>query len=64
MHFFSKRDAKGDELDPWYLSELLMDVGAMSVSVDDSGLGTKDEIPLLHDHSQPKVWHAPAIANH
>lgn len=55
MHIFSKRDAKGDELDPWYLSELLMDVGAMSVSVDDSDLGTKDETPLLHEHVNPKV---------
>ncbi|CAM9837755.1 unnamed protein product [Pylaiella littoralis] len=50
------RDAKGDELDPWYLSELLMDVGAMSVSVDDSDLGTKDETPLLHEHVNPKAF--------
>lgn len=56
MQIFPKREANGDELDPWYLSELLMDVGAMSVSVDDSDLGTKDEVPLLHDHSKPKVW--------
>lgn len=43
------RDADG-ELDPWFLSELLMDMGAMSVSVDDSALGTKEESPLLHEH--------------
>lgn len=49
------RDVNGDELDPWFLSELLMDIGAMSVSVDDSALGTKEESPLLHDHIQSKV---------
>lgn len=32
-----------------------MDVGAMSVSVDDSDLGTKGEVPLLHEHVQSKV---------
>lgn len=55
MHACVQRDANGDELDPWHLSELLMDVGAMSVSVDDSALGTKEESPLLHDHIQSKV---------
>ena len=50
------RDAKGDVLDPWRLSELLMDVGAMSVSVDDSSLGTEDESPILQDHSNSKVF--------
>lgn len=53
--FFVDRDADGDELEPWFLSELLMDMGAMSVSVDDADLGTKDETPLLQDHTNSKV---------
>lgn len=52
---FADRDAKGGELDPWLLSELLMDVGAMSVSVDDADLGTGAEVPLLHEHTNSKV---------
>ncbi|CAN0541751.1 unnamed protein product, partial [Scytosiphon promiscuus] len=47
---YTCRDAEGDVLDPWQLSELLMDLGAMSVSVDDSSLGTKDENPIMQDH--------------
>eukprot|EP00903_Cladosiphon_okamuranus_P014851 g13752.t1 len=50
------RDANGDELDPWFLSEFLMDIGAMSVSVDDSALGSKEEAPLLHDIVQSKAF--------
>ncbi|CAM9644473.1 unnamed protein product, partial [Hapterophycus canaliculatus] len=51
-----KGDAHGDELEPWFLSELLMDMGAMSVSVDDADLGTKDETPLLQDHTKSKAF--------
>lgn len=54
-HTHACRDAEGDVLDPWRLSELLMDLGAMSVSVDDSSLGTKDENPIMHDHVNSKV---------
>ncbi|CAM9672252.1 unnamed protein product [Ectocarpus sp. 4 AP-2014] len=50
------RDAKGGELDPWFLSELLMDVGAMSVSIDDADLGTGAEVPLLHKHTNSKAF--------
>lgn len=32
-----------------------MDVGAMSVSVDDSSLGTEEENPILHDPGISKV---------
>ncbi|CAN0480468.1 unnamed protein product [Ectocarpus sp. 8 AP-2014] len=32
-----------------------MDVGAMSVSVDDADLGTGAEVPLLHEHTNSKV---------
>lgn len=49
------RDVNGDVLDPWRLSELLMDVGAMSASVDDSSLGTKDENPIMQEHSNSLV---------
>lgn len=42
-------------LDPWQLSELLMDCGAMSVSVDDAAKGTDAEVPLFHDHDSPQV---------
>lgn len=54
-HIYTRRDAEGDVLDPWRLSELLMDLGAMSVSVDDSSLGTKDENPIMQDHGNSKV---------
>lgn len=32
-----------------------MDVGAMSVTVDDACHGTDQEIPVLHDHVTSKV---------
>lgn len=49
------RGIQGDELDPWRLSELLMDLGAMSVSVDDSSQGMSAESPLLEDHGKSKA---------
>lgn len=49
------RDSKGNVLDPWQLSELLMDMGAMSVSVDDASKGTDKEIPLFRDHIASQV---------
>lgn len=35
-----------------------MDLGAMSVSVDDSSLGTKDENPIMQDHVNSKVLYS------
>lgn len=49
------RDGEGNVLEPWQLSELLMDLGAMSVSVDDAAKGTDEEIPLLRDHIATQV---------
>lgn len=66
------RDSSGNVVDPWRLSELLMDVGAMSVTVDDAYHGTDQEIPVLHDHATSKVeqsfqgslHHAPCTMHH
>lgn len=46
------RNAEGNVLDPWRLSELMMDLGAMSVSVDDSSLGTDEEEPIMDDEAR------------
>lgn len=52
---FVGSDEKGNVLDPWQLSELLMAMGSMSVSVDDSSRGTDAEVPVLRDHFAPQV---------
>lgn len=49
-------DAAGLGTDPGLLSDALMELGATSVSVQDSELGTSAETPIFRHHSASPTW--------
>lgn len=47
-------------IDPWLLSELLLETGAYSSQIEDAAKDTKDETPIFGEHGEPacseKIW--------
>lgn len=47
-------------IDPWLLSELLLETGAYSSQIEDAAKDTRDETPIFGEHGEPacseKIW--------
>ena len=47
-------------IDPWLLSELLLETGAYSSQIEDAAKDTKEETPIFGEHGEPacseKIW--------
>ncbi len=52
-------------IDPWLLSELLLETGAFSSQIEDAAKDTTDETPIFGEHGEPawgeKIWARSAV---
>lgn len=52
-------------IDPWLLSELLLETGAYSSQIEDAAKDTKEETPIFGEHGEPacseKIWNRSVV---